>query len=176
MGWITADEVYSCSEDHQILKWNLLTNETSVVVMLQEDIYPIDLHWFPKTTAGKKQALAEIFALTSTDGNILLDFFKAGVWDVWNEAAFILAVFCWLSFCFFFPRNHMGSDHRASGIQYFPCVQKLKKCELSRKWQMMFCRGGFFFGFFLYQPIRLQVHRQTRKNILVVLLLTLRWN
>ncbi|KAB5535534.1 hypothetical protein PHYPO_G00118800 [Pangasianodon hypophthalmus] len=60
------------SEDHQILKWNLLTNETSVVVKLQEDIYPIDLHWFPKTVAGKKQALAEIFALTSTDGKFHL--------------------------------------------------------------------------------------------------------
>ncbi|XP_053544626.1 intraflagellar transport protein 80 homolog isoform X3 [Ictalurus punctatus] len=68
VGWITADEVYSCSEDHQILKWNLLTSETSVVVKLQEDIYPVDMHWFPKTIAGKKQALAEIFALTSTDG------------------------------------------------------------------------------------------------------------
>ncbi|MCJ8744856.1 hypothetical protein PDJAM_G00123440 [Pangasius djambal] len=72
VGWVTADEVYSCSEDHQILKWNLLTNETSVVVKLQEDIYPIDLHWFPKTIAGKKQALAEIFALTSTDGKFHL--------------------------------------------------------------------------------------------------------
>ncbi|GAA6090318.1 intraflagellar transport protein 80 homolog [Tachysurus ichikawai] len=72
VGWITADEVYSCSEDHQILKWNLHTNETSLVVKLQEDIYPIDLHWFPKTVAGKKQALAEIFALTSTDGKFHL--------------------------------------------------------------------------------------------------------
>ncbi|KAK2868759.1 hypothetical protein Q7C36_000630, partial [Tachysurus vachellii] len=72
VGWITADEVYSCSEDHQILKWNLHTNETSLVVKLQEDIYPIDLHWFPKTIAGKKQALAEIFALTSTDGKFHL--------------------------------------------------------------------------------------------------------
>ncbi|KAK3513485.1 hypothetical protein QTP70_015507, partial [Hemibagrus guttatus] len=72
VGWITADEVYSCSEDHQILKWNLLTNENSVVVKLQDDIYPIDLHWFPKTIAGKKQALAEIFALTSTDGKFHL--------------------------------------------------------------------------------------------------------
>lgn len=49
-----------------------------MVVKLQEDIYPIDLHWFPKTTAGKKQALAEIFALTSTDGNIFFRFFRAG--------------------------------------------------------------------------------------------------
>uniref|UniRef100_A0AAR2IHX4 Intraflagellar transport 80 homolog (Chlamydomonas) n=1 Tax=Pygocentrus nattereri TaxID=42514 RepID=A0AAR2IHX4_PYGNA len=72
VGWTTADELYSCSEDHQILKWNLLTNETVVVVKLQDDIYPIDLHWFPKTVGGKKQAAAEIFALTSTDGKFHL--------------------------------------------------------------------------------------------------------
>ena len=68
VGWTTADELYSCSEDHQILKWNLLTSETSLVVKLPDDIYPIDLHWLPKTIGGKRQNQAEIFALTSTDG------------------------------------------------------------------------------------------------------------
>ncbi|XP_051966276.1 intraflagellar transport protein 80 homolog isoform X2 [Xyrauchen texanus] len=72
LGWTSADELYSCSDDHHILKWNLLTNETSVVVKLQEDIYPIDLHWFPKTVSGKKQTVAEIFALTSSDGKLHL--------------------------------------------------------------------------------------------------------
>ncbi|XP_048121196.1 intraflagellar transport protein 80 homolog [Alosa alosa] len=72
VGWTTADELYSCSEDHQILRWNLLNNETNVVVNTQEDIYPIDLHWFPKSSGGKKQTLAEIFVLTSTDGKFHL--------------------------------------------------------------------------------------------------------
>lgn len=72
VGWTTADELYSCSEDHQILKWNLLTNETSLVVKLPEEIYPVDLHWFPKTIGGKKQNLNEIFVLTSTDGKFHL--------------------------------------------------------------------------------------------------------
>uniref|UniRef100_A0A667YLZ0 Intraflagellar transport 80 homolog (Chlamydomonas) n=1 Tax=Myripristis murdjan TaxID=586833 RepID=A0A667YLZ0_9TELE len=72
VGWTTADELYSCSEDHQILKWNLLTSETSLVVKLQEDIYPTDLHWFPKTVGGKKQTQAEVFVLTSTDGKFHL--------------------------------------------------------------------------------------------------------
>lgn len=71
VGWTTADELYSCSEDHQILKWNLLTSETSLVVRLPEEIYPIDLHWFPKTVGSKKQTQAEIFVLTSTDGKYL---------------------------------------------------------------------------------------------------------
>lgn len=72
VGWTSADELYSCSDDHQILKWNLLSNDTSVVVKLQDEIYPIDLHWFPKTVSGKKQAAAEIFALTSSDGKLHL--------------------------------------------------------------------------------------------------------
>ncbi|XP_067221151.1 intraflagellar transport protein 80 homolog isoform X2 [Chanodichthys erythropterus] len=72
VGWTSADELYSCSDDHQILRWNLLTNDTSVLVKLQDEIYPIDLHWFPKTVSGKKQAVAEIFALTSTDGKLHL--------------------------------------------------------------------------------------------------------
>ncbi|XP_078102173.1 intraflagellar transport protein 80 homolog isoform X2 [Sander vitreus] len=72
VGWTTADELYSCSEDHQILKWNLLTSETSLVVKLPEEMYPIDLHWFPKTVGGKKQNQTEIFVLTSTDGKFHL--------------------------------------------------------------------------------------------------------
>lgn len=71
VGWTTADELYSCSEDHQILKWNLLTSETGLVVRLPEDIFPIDLHWFPKTVGGKNQTQAEIFVVTSTDGKCL---------------------------------------------------------------------------------------------------------
>lgn len=71
VGWTTADELYSCSEDHQILRWNLLTNETTLVVKLPEDIYPLDLHWFPKAVGGKKQNQAEIFVLTSSDGTFL---------------------------------------------------------------------------------------------------------
>lgn len=72
VGWTTADELYSCSEDHHILKWNLLTNETSVVVKLSEEIFPTDLHWFPKTVGGKKQTQAEVFVLTSTDGKYMV--------------------------------------------------------------------------------------------------------
>ncbi|XP_034024184.1 intraflagellar transport protein 80 homolog [Thalassophryne amazonica] len=72
VGWTTADELYSCSEDDQILKWNLLTNETSLVVKLQGGVYPTDLHWFPKTGGGKKQNQADLFAFTSTDGKFHL--------------------------------------------------------------------------------------------------------
>ncbi|XP_027398226.1 intraflagellar transport protein 80 homolog isoform X2 [Bos indicus x Bos taurus] len=72
VGWTTAEELYSCSDDHQIVKWNLLTGETSQIVKLPDDIYPIDLHWFPKSLGIKKQTQAEIFVLTSSDGKFHL--------------------------------------------------------------------------------------------------------
>ncbi|XP_016360970.1 intraflagellar transport protein 80 homolog [Sinocyclocheilus anshuiensis] len=72
VGWTSADELYSCSDDHHILRWNLLTNDTSVLVKLQDQIYPLDLHWLPKSVSGKKQAGADSFALTSTDGKLHL--------------------------------------------------------------------------------------------------------
>ncbi|XP_074924532.1 intraflagellar transport protein 80 homolog [Chelonoidis abingdonii] len=72
VGWTTADELYSCSDDHHIMKWNLLTSETTQVVKLPDDIYPIDLHWFPKNIGGKKQSQAESFVLTSSDGKFHL--------------------------------------------------------------------------------------------------------
>ncbi|XP_030350764.1 intraflagellar transport protein 80 homolog isoform X2 [Strigops habroptila] len=72
VGWTTADELYSCSDDHQIMKWNLLTSETTRLVKLPDDIYPIDLHWFPRSIGGKKQSHAESFVLTSSDGKFHL--------------------------------------------------------------------------------------------------------
>ncbi|XP_054838569.1 intraflagellar transport protein 80 homolog isoform X2 [Eublepharis macularius] len=72
VGWTTADELYSCSEDHQIIKWNLLTCEATQVAKLPDDIYPIDLHWFPKSVGGKRQTQAENFVLTSSDGKFHL--------------------------------------------------------------------------------------------------------
>uniref|UniRef100_H0WDL4 Intraflagellar transport protein 80 homolog n=1 Tax=Cavia porcellus TaxID=10141 RepID=H0WDL4_CAVPO len=72
VGWTTAEELYSCSDDHQIVKWNLLASETSQIVKLPDDIYPIDLHWFPKSLGTKKQTQAESFVLTSSDGKFHL--------------------------------------------------------------------------------------------------------
>ncbi|XP_044147988.1 intraflagellar transport protein 80 homolog [Bufo gargarizans] len=72
VGWTSADELYSCSDDHQILKWNLLNGETSLVVKLPDDTYPIDLHWFPKNVGNKKQGQSDMFVLTSSDGKFHL--------------------------------------------------------------------------------------------------------
>ncbi|XP_075058171.1 intraflagellar transport protein 80 homolog [Mixophyes fleayi] len=72
VGWTSADELYSCSDDHQIMKWNLLNGETSLMVKLPDDTYPIDIHWFPKNVGNKKQGQSDMFVLTSSDGKFHL--------------------------------------------------------------------------------------------------------
>lgn len=71
VGWTTPDECYSGADDHLVLKWNLNSNETTTLVKLPEDVFPTDMHWFPKSAAGggagKKGS--DLFVLTSTDGN-----------------------------------------------------------------------------------------------------------
>ena len=69
VGWSSPEEVLSTSDDHQILKWALLSNESQVLSKLPDDVFPTDMHWFPRS--GKKQAGSDVFALTSTDGEIL---------------------------------------------------------------------------------------------------------
>ena len=69
IGWTTAEEAFSAADDHQILKWNLVNFESSVLVKLPDDVFPTDMHWLPKATAGaKKQVGSDLFALGSTDG------------------------------------------------------------------------------------------------------------
>ncbi|KAL8593908.1 hypothetical protein ACOMHN_048345 [Nucella lapillus] len=72
VGWTSPDELYSGADDHLVIRWNLLTNETSTVMTLPNDCYPTDMHWFPKSASGLggKKGASEIFVLTSTDGKI----------------------------------------------------------------------------------------------------------
>jgi len=46
----------------------LLTNESSLLVKLNDDVYPTDMQWFPKAGASKKGSTSDVFALSSTDG------------------------------------------------------------------------------------------------------------
>ena len=48
------------------LSFNLLFN--TQVIKLPAEIYPTDIHWFPRSAGGKKQSQSELFVLTSTDG------------------------------------------------------------------------------------------------------------
>lgn len=72
VAWNTTDEVLSCADDHEVLIWNLVTNETTKLLTLPNDLFPTDMHIFPRTsTVGgiKKQLGGDIFVITTTDGN-----------------------------------------------------------------------------------------------------------
>ena len=59
--WINRDNYYLC--------FNLHFN--TQVIKLPAEIYPTDIHWFPRSAGGKKQSQSELFVLTSTDGKSL---------------------------------------------------------------------------------------------------------
>jgi intraflagellar transport protein 80 len=55
-------------DDHAILKWNLVTKETVKVASMPNELYPTDLHWFPRgQVAGKKQG-QDLLLVTAADG------------------------------------------------------------------------------------------------------------
>nr|CAD7451808.1 unnamed protein product [Timema tahoe] len=59
-------------DDHVLKRWNLVTNETVKVADLPQELYPTDLHWFPRAqVVGKKQGL-DLLLITSADGKFHL--------------------------------------------------------------------------------------------------------
>ncbi|KAJ8030563.1 Intraflagellar transport protein 80-like [Holothuria leucospilota] len=73
VAWTTSEELYSCSDDHQILRWNLLSDETTTLAKLPNEIYATDIHFFPRGLGGKgKQTQADVFVLAATDGKFHL--------------------------------------------------------------------------------------------------------
>lgn len=60
--------IFCFRDDHAILKWNLVTKETVKVADMPNDLYPTDLHWFPRgQVAGKKQG-QDLLLVTAADG------------------------------------------------------------------------------------------------------------
>ena len=71
VGWTTSDELYSIGDDHVIFKSNLINNEVTKVVELPNDVFPTDMHWFPKASMGGKK-VSDIFAMASSDGKFYI--------------------------------------------------------------------------------------------------------
>uniref|UniRef100_A0A6A7G623 Intraflagellar transport protein 80 homolog n=2 Tax=Hirondellea gigas TaxID=1518452 RepID=A0A6A7G623_9CRUS len=74
VGWMTPDELYSCGDDHQLLRWSLLNGETSKVADLPPELFPLEMHWMPRSaiSAGAKSQADTIFLLTAADGKFYL--------------------------------------------------------------------------------------------------------
>ncbi|XP_045128913.1 intraflagellar transport protein 80 homolog [Portunus trituberculatus] len=72
VGWMSPDEVYSCSDDQQLLQWNLVSNETTKIAQFTSSLYPIDLQWLPRTAVQKTKVGSEVFLLTACDGKFYI--------------------------------------------------------------------------------------------------------
>nr|CAD7424961.1 unnamed protein product [Timema monikensis] len=68
--WLTT--LQQNRDDHVLKRWNLVTNETVKVADLPQELYPTDLHWFPRAqVVGKKQG-SDLLLITSADGKFHL--------------------------------------------------------------------------------------------------------
>lgn len=58
------------SDDHQILKWDFKSGDTTQVISLPEETFSTDIHWLPIGAAGSKKQSnqSDLFALACTDG------------------------------------------------------------------------------------------------------------
>ncbi|CAK8674791.1 intraflagellar transport protein 80 homolog [Clavelina lepadiformis] len=73
--WSSADSVLSCGDDHTILKWDLLTGESSLACKLGSDVYPTHVSQVPGQSKGGRNS-SNLFAVTSSDGKF--HFFSDG--------------------------------------------------------------------------------------------------
>lgn len=73
VAWSSAEEIFSCGEDHLLICWYLESGKahSSVITEFPSDFYPTYMQWHPRPnhlmTASKKQSL-DILLITTADG------------------------------------------------------------------------------------------------------------
>uniref|UniRef100_A0A8D9EYB4 Intraflagellar transport protein 80 homolog n=1 Tax=Cacopsylla melanoneura TaxID=428564 RepID=A0A8D9EYB4_9HEMI len=73
--WNGLDELFSCSDDHLVLKWNLVNKDSIKFCELPSEVSPIDFHVYSKsqgTLGVKKSGTGHDLLLTSADGRFHL--------------------------------------------------------------------------------------------------------
>ncbi|XP_030758484.1 intraflagellar transport protein 80 homolog isoform X2 [Sitophilus oryzae] len=67
VGWSNTEEVYSISDDSQILSWSVSNNQPTKIAQLDKDLYATDIQFLPRvgTTLGKH---GDLILVTSADG------------------------------------------------------------------------------------------------------------
>ena len=68
VAWASAEDLYTSSDDHTVLRWSPTTNDVTAVAELPEDWHPISAAWCP--SAGKRQP--DVLAIGSDDGEYIL--------------------------------------------------------------------------------------------------------
>ncbi|XP_021700852.1 intraflagellar transport protein 80 homolog [Aedes aegypti] len=78
LGWCNNEEIYSCSDDHQLFRWTSTNREFMQVAKLPDDFNPTDLHWLlPKgaavTSSGGAGAKgSDTLLICSADGRFII--------------------------------------------------------------------------------------------------------
>ncbi len=92
VSWMSPDDVVSIADDGKILKWNLVSAETTQIGELPEGSHPTDIHWYPRGqggggggpgtaggkgkggagTAGGRAGAADQFLVTTAEGRLIL--------------------------------------------------------------------------------------------------------
>lgn len=78
LGWCNNEEIYSCSDEHQLYKWTSTNRDFMQVAKLPEDFNPTDLHWLlPKGSAvnssgGAGSKSSDTLLISSSDGRFII--------------------------------------------------------------------------------------------------------
>ncbi|XP_076755715.1 intraflagellar transport protein Oseg5 [Xylocopa sonorina] len=73
VAWSSAEEIYSCGEDHLLISWHLEGGiaHSTIVTEFPDDFYPTDMQWHPRPNYAvlitKKQSL-DVLLITTADG------------------------------------------------------------------------------------------------------------
>uniref|UniRef100_A0A2A4J8F6 Uncharacterized protein n=1 Tax=Heliothis virescens TaxID=7102 RepID=A0A2A4J8F6_HELVI len=68
VNWNNTEDVFSCGDDHKLLKWNLVNSECIVVTTFPDDFYPNDMHLFPKINVGGNKHQHDVILISTADG------------------------------------------------------------------------------------------------------------
>ncbi|XP_034840469.1 intraflagellar transport protein 80 homolog [Maniola hyperantus] len=68
VSWNNTEDVFSCGDDHKLLKWNLVNGECLAVATLPEDFYPTCMHLFPKINVGGNKHQQDVILIACADG------------------------------------------------------------------------------------------------------------
>ncbi|XP_060517914.1 intraflagellar transport protein 80 homolog [Cylas formicarius] len=68
VGWASAEDVYSISDDNQLRSWSVTDNMPTKIADLQKDFHATDMHFVPKTGGASTGKHADLILVTAMDG------------------------------------------------------------------------------------------------------------
>jgi len=80
LGWCSASELYTCSDDESIVKWSIGSalhkgmgpGSATEKVTTIDGVYISDMHWFPSSKKGQSAGGSDLFVVSCTDGRFRL--------------------------------------------------------------------------------------------------------